>query len=1576
MGHNFFSTKKIISLVLFVLASSFLNLVNSATPAFADDGCRYFVTVAIKSTITSKQYFKNICINDLVDNGNIQNSIGGTKTAKIRSYIQGCGLRSSDINSLVRDCNVVLQTEKTDDYGTTSWTAVGGSRQWQTFNNIGTAVNQSTPLYFSEVDFDWPDWYFRYTLELRGPQSGTVYETAPGRSLSSALAGPASGDYTTISLTVETPTGNIYEEEPTGAGNVNPVGEAEPENPEVSVTQPESTENTCHGTAGAIGWILCPILEGAADAAQWAYTTVIEPSLQTNPELFKIDGETNGTYQAWSIFRNIANVLFAILFLFVIFSQVSGIGIDNYGIKKSLPKLIVAAFLINLSFFICQLCVDLSNILGNGLYGLLNSIANGIHIEVLSGTTHMSSTGSIVVGITELVAAGVIGTLIGGTAFWAAIGSALLAFVPVLISAVVAVLFLFVLLAARQAVVVVLVAISPLAFVAYILPNTKRLFDRWAQILRGMLLMYPTCALLVAGGRLASRIIFSSGAGQNNIGVILTAMAAEIIPLFFIPTVVRSAYNATGHLGAALGNLHGRMVGGTRNGIRNSQRFQRATQRQQYRRAAIAANPNSGFMRRYRAASASSNPIAQAYARWATNRAGAIQQNANNLAAQQGALAGWATAGPNAAQNAYNQARTSTQQQLINQANYGTAEFNAAIIHETTAKADDARKRQLMWNSASYVAGKEAEALTARQNEAANAVQYGTPGYADRERLKNQAARDRAAAENATWTPDRVTAERTKAEIEAEAQRENVLHYNDAGFATGVRMKNEAEAAKSLHDTKNWDADRRKAEIAKGEVESDAQRENALLYNKTGFADRERIKNQADTGRREAENATWDDDRRKAVVHKARIESEAQSENDVLYNDSGFRAREERRLQTDTEKRKIENKSWTPNRAKGEIRKAEVDAKAQRENAELYADNDFAVREEKRNATDIKKRKIENATWTDKRARGEVYKAEIEAGAQQANAELYTKTAVREGEQRKNEAQTKIKEAEARSWTEQRASGEVHKAQLDARAQEANANLYNSAAYRAHEQIRNETQTETKKIENATWTDDRRTAEVARAKNEALRTELNSANYGDARFVAGERNKIRTDAERTHLETATWTDARRTGEIEKAKIETEAQKDNAMLYNRTAFREGEQRKSEAQTKIRRAEGESWTADRAAGEVERSKIETERAEKSATNYTDPKYAQGKRNEVETMSTHEFEQTKNWAAPDFTASKAAQLQNARNVEVRKMYTEQFAPMDKFQLGGVDVPGGAKEGELLKAMRAASKGISDPKFDPQRATERVDAAFGSLLAIGAEEEALESLRAIDTATIQAMHPTARKRLLEKAVTSGSLAMKGWGKSQLKALAKGGTVVGFDAYLTTGDTGGENGSFADFMRSEGKGSLNGASKDLRKVISLHVPPENIPTQVIVNASVSTQGGEEVRYANDIIRQKIDGGRKADGTPLDPPQTDAEKQERATRGREIAGTYTGDQITHMDPDTFETFRQKAEECGEDIKEWFAPAVKALRGSKETRAKVDNAILKALGLDSASSTPESEPAPATSDAPENPPENPDESSES
>ncbi len=97
---------------------------------------------------------------------------------------------------------------------------------------------------------------------------------------------------------------------------------------------------TSSGAAKSLGWILCPIIDFLSDGMEGLYSDYVAPALQVNPKLFT--GFSNGsnttsgnpTKEAWEIFRNIANVFFIIFLLAIIFSQLTGMGIDNYGIKK------------------------------------------------------------------------------------------------------------------------------------------------------------------------------------------------------------------------------------------------------------------------------------------------------------------------------------------------------------------------------------------------------------------------------------------------------------------------------------------------------------------------------------------------------------------------------------------------------------------------------------------------------------------------------------------------------------------------------------------------------------------------------------------------------------------------------------------------------------------------------------------------------------------------------------------------------------------------------------------------------------------------------------------------------------------------------------------------------------------------------------------------------------------------------------------------------------------------------------------------------------------------------------------
>ena len=339
---------------------------------------------------------------------------------------------------------------------------------------------------------------------------------------------------------------------------------------EEETTESEKREIDCYSNAGALGWIVCPIIEFASNGVKMFYTGLVEPYLQIDAVLFDADSQGGATVQRiWGIFQGFANLAFVIVFLFVIFSQLTGVGIDNYGIKKILPKLIIGAVLINMSYLICQLAVDMSNILGRAVGSMFKNMGSDLDSTISGLSVNLypekaaAVTGKFEAGILVVVG---IAAVLGVGAFLAAGPAILIPALLAVVSLAVGILFLFIMLALRQAIAVILVVISPMAFAAYILPNTKKLFDKWFEAFKGMLVAYPICAALVYGGDFVSKILLvSEGSSQiTSLGIILSAAAVAIAPIFFIPSVIRKGMNGIAGIGNMVNKLQGNVHGAVR----------------------------------------------------------------------------------------------------------------------------------------------------------------------------------------------------------------------------------------------------------------------------------------------------------------------------------------------------------------------------------------------------------------------------------------------------------------------------------------------------------------------------------------------------------------------------------------------------------------------------------------------------------------------------------------------------------------------------------------------------------------------------------------------------------------------------------------------------------------------------------------------------------------------------------------------------------------------------------------------------------------------------------------------------
>ena len=297
--------------------------------------------------------------------------------------------------------------------------------------------------------------------------------------------------------------------------------------------------DTCKDSLGAIGWLVCPTTGKISEAVDWLYDK-IEEILVINPVEMK-DGSP--IYEIWKYMLGVTNIVFIIFLLVVVYSQLTGYGITNYGIKKTLPKLIVAAILVNLSFVICSIAVDLSNIVGNSLRGLFTSIEETTmsSMNITGGMKMSEMYASLAGGSTLAIGAGMVAFETG--AIWMLI--------PTILGAIVSVVIGLITIALRQAVVALLIMIAPLAIVAYILPNTDKWFKKWKDLLVKMLVFYPMFSLLFGASSLAGWAIIASA--SDGFGVIL-GVAVQIFPLFFSWSLMKMS-------GTVLGTINSKLTG-------------------------------------------------------------------------------------------------------------------------------------------------------------------------------------------------------------------------------------------------------------------------------------------------------------------------------------------------------------------------------------------------------------------------------------------------------------------------------------------------------------------------------------------------------------------------------------------------------------------------------------------------------------------------------------------------------------------------------------------------------------------------------------------------------------------------------------------------------------------------------------------------------------------------------------------------------------------------------------------------------------------------------------------------------
>jgi hypothetical protein len=350
-----------------------------------------------------------------------------------------------------------------------------------------------------------------------------------------------------------------------------------------------NSEPVCKG--GAMGWVLCPAADVLKSITE-GVARFMDDLLVFEPLIGSEQGDA--LRSVWGILIGIANVALAIGFIVVIFSQATSVGLSSYGIKKLLPRIIVTAVLMNLSFYLCAIAVDAANIAGQSVKGVMQvGIDQVDQLNAAKGATTDDNWGAfLIVILTGLTIAGVTGALPFLLVVLASLAGALLTALAVLII--------------REVLIILLIVISGLAFAARVLPNTEKWFDMWRKSFTVMLVLYPIFMFVFYGSQFVAVTIEATAAPANTTDSWLkenmphvVALLVMGLPLYAFPFILRSLGGVLDRFGVAINNRSRGLVDRTRNKAKewsDNSAFQRGRQVRKQARDARKQNAWAGRM--------------------------------------------------------------------------------------------------------------------------------------------------------------------------------------------------------------------------------------------------------------------------------------------------------------------------------------------------------------------------------------------------------------------------------------------------------------------------------------------------------------------------------------------------------------------------------------------------------------------------------------------------------------------------------------------------------------------------------------------------------------------------------------------------------------------------------------------------------------------------------------------------------------------------------------------------------------------------------------------------------------------
>ena len=267
---------------------------------------------------------------------------------------------------------------------------------------------------------------------------------------------------------------------------------------------------------------------------------------------------------AWTTVRDVANMGFIFVLLYASIELILGIGKDT---RKLIVSMIIAALLINFSLFFTKVVIDSSNILAITFYnaivpggtagdgGVLNAGLSNALMEPLNLASIFKAPGSLdLSNATNLATIGVMGSIV--------------ALIAAFVFFSIALMFVI-----RYVVLILVLILSPIAFVSGIIPGLDGAAKQWKEALFNQAFFAPVYMLLTwitiiifqglppSTGSFSSALTATGGSASTYTSSTMGILFNFVVVIVFLIATLLISKNMANKAGPAVSKLTGAALG-------------------------------------------------------------------------------------------------------------------------------------------------------------------------------------------------------------------------------------------------------------------------------------------------------------------------------------------------------------------------------------------------------------------------------------------------------------------------------------------------------------------------------------------------------------------------------------------------------------------------------------------------------------------------------------------------------------------------------------------------------------------------------------------------------------------------------------------------------------------------------------------------------------------------------------------------------------------------------------------------------------------------------------------------------